>query len=868
MQLLSASTLQAQGDFGSIDVQAPATVLAEEPFTVRAGLLGTRDVRGVRLAELWYRDNPNGSFAVVEMILRRDSFFGTIPADEVTVPYLDFYVTFTFMDGSELSYPVTDPDLNPIQVTVQSTASSDRRSGAQSLQIEQEPSVIILSPRQKSIVNMEELLVAVSFDTSQIVVIPRNIRLRIDRFNYTHRARISRQTLTAIIKDLEPGEHLIEIEEYNGNSYRTLASWKFYFQERKGSGEEQISSEMTGQFYAEESYQKINATYKNINAAGGGIFSRQGNVEASFQGRITSEERPGLQPQNRYLIGFQLENYRFQIGDIFPRYNELMLWGRRVRGMEHRYKHGNFSITGLYGQLNRKVSSDLINVTSYIDSTGITPVIVADSTFASGTYTRNMWSLRSGINRPRHYRAELTLMKVFDDKESISHGPKPKDNLLTGIHLEYYFDEGRLGVMSQTSISLYNHDTSTPPLEGLSGMKSFIWINQFFEPLPDDTTGDLGPIVSAVASKALANVTRVRANYFNNTLDVGFRKVGASYYSLGLTTLINDRQGFFVNDRIRLFKDFNANIGYQSLRDNLNGTEKATTTYNDIFFGFNVFSSVNYPTLSANYRIRLVGNNGERNLFIGDDGNGVMDTTITDTRKDIQSNYYSLNLSQNFYFNNTNNDITASFTSSGRTDAFQPVGNSDYTATSLILRTLYSNALETRLTATLGRQSGAISEIDYNTFSFRMQRGYFNRGLQVYFGPQVTLGSGNNQISPITPEELLTQAGKDINDPANQVELDSLRLVTAKNLLIDFRKYDWVGGFDWNFKEHHTIRLYSSFTHYVNLNEFEYFNGATFPATKTLVQNSNGEQSVEFTQSGGSVDRNDVIFMLTYQYQF
>lgn len=158
-----------------------------------------------------------------------------------------------------------------------------------------------------------------------------------------------------------------------------------------------------------------------------------------------------------------------------------------------------------------------------------------------------------------------------------------------------------------------------------------------------------------------------------------------------------------MNDRIRLFKDFNANIGYQSLRDNLNGTEKATTTYNDIFFGFNVFSSVNYPTLSANYRIRLVGNNGERNLFIGDDGNGVMDTTITDTRKDIQSNYYSLNLSQNFYFNNTNNDITASFTSSGRTDAFQPVGNSDYTATSLILRTLYSNALETRLTATLGR---------------------------------------------------------------------------------------------------------------------------------------------------------------------
>jgi hypothetical protein len=101
---------------------------------------------------------------------------------------------------------------------------------------------------------------------------------------------------------------------------------------------------------------------------------------------------------------------------------------------------------------------------------------------------------------------------------------------------------------------------------------------------------------------SLAAEGAVNINYFNNSLKASYIYRGNDYQSFGQNFIRTDVKGINVIDRIRMIdnKVF-LSLGYESLKDNLQKTKIATTTYQTVSASLSIFPRADFPNITLGY---------------------------------------------------------------------------------------------------------------------------------------------------------------------------------------------------------------------------------------------------------------------------
>ncbi|RMD87083.1 MAG: hypothetical protein D6813_14060, partial [Calditrichaeota bacterium] len=550
---------------------------------------------------------------------------------------------------------------------------------------------------------------------------------------------IDQYVITYTTSRLRPGKHQVLIQGYlaSGQLIPTVR-WHFFVKGREGGAATEVT--LNGRVFAETRQENISRIGFTANNLGGDMSVKYGVIRTDAHVFLTSRESSRFQPRNRYTFNVELPLLGVTFGDTYPYFNELMLWGKRVRGIYGRLHFGFINFDVVHGQTNRKVAPEFDPTTNAITR--------------FGTHEQNLLGLRTSFGSGKHFQLGFNLVKVRDDVNSLNPGESsetPKDNLVLGSDLLIALDNRRIELKASAAFSLLTNDITNGPLSKQkieeqfdvnlpfdpADFKDWIIINSSTVPLdPRDLT-------------SLAWLVRFRMNYFNNILNVGFKSLGSQYNSLGNTFLRTDLRGFFFQDRFRLFKNrVFVNLGFERYIDNFDqNNQSPATALSTFIYGISIFPGSRYPSLSVNVRNHNRDNDIEQ-LIIEQTVSGQVtkDLREDNTTRDIAVQFnYDINLFQ------LEHSITIGYILSDRTDRF---GSTRLTGPNLSdvnsniqtfnLRTRYRFPLTTNFTFARNDNSFAkgLNNFKFNMYGIRFEYQFLHRKLQTYFGTNVTSASG------------------------------------------------------------------------------------------------------------------------------
>ncbi len=851
-----------------------------QPVRITATLEGDIPNDQVVQALLRFRNSSEDSYDYEEMILTMNRFIGEIPGDRVISTGVEYCIEFELQDGRKVSFPASLPRLSPVVVNVRGYGEGG------------DESVIIISPEPDKASMDNEVLVAVAFNQALRQINPGDVIIRIDGQDRTGEATITENVLTALVRDLSTGKHRFEILVKTDGTPQVLKTW--FYTQKSGIPDIPVRAKkpflesVRGEFGFEGRTQRYSGLEQSVAREHFSLRGKWGDFSAVARGRFTSEEQGNLQPQHRFLVSFGQPWWRIRLGDVNPRYNELVLWGRRVRGAEMNLISKKFRLNAIYGEVNRAIEGRFVGVdTTYADANNV----ITENFYSGATYKRWLTAMKMGFGDPDEFEFSLIFLKSKDESSSISNvgfreteswvinddtgqidttltivpsgQTYPKDNLVTGTAIEAFFDKKRISFKGEAALSLYNSNTLAEPLDETDQFKNFIWINQYFEPLPeedDSTQGDIktDDIVKSLFKNAVSYQTRLRLRYYNNDLSVGLRRISKSYITLGNPALIRDDVGWYIRDRIRLFENkVYLNLGWQTYHDNLSKKADNTLSRNEMLVGVSFFTGDMYPDLSLTYRNQVNDNDADY------DTTGA-EPDLVDSRITNNTNTFNVGLNHNLYFGETKNFVNLGLISSARTDDYNEFGESDQFILSLGLMTEYEFPMVTRLNVSNATQQaiGGLTDISYTTINARAEYHFLDRALVPFFGPVLQLGSGETSVLHESPEERLDPDDY-VDDQAYQDAIAEAGRTDRRKRLIDFNKMDWIAGFEYRFRRNHTVNLYASFSMYQDNSTWQYWNGAEFGVEETEIVND-GTAITQPTE----YKRDDYQVTLSYTYRF
>jgi hypothetical protein len=327
---------------------------------------------------------------------------------------------------------------------------------------------------------------------------------------------------------------------------------------------------------------------------------------------LSGYESNELQPVNRFRFDLRGPFLNVSGGDVTPVFHDLILAGRRVRGVQGELWSGPFRIAVVAGESRRAIRGRLLS---------------GDPTIVDrfGTYGQNLFAIRPAIGTGRNFQIGLTAMRVRDDVGSIpdlrtsptiddgatqSANQAPKDNLVGGLDVTLRLADGRLLLQYDNAVSLLANDITSGPLteaqldsvmnesgnESLgidpSSFERFFILNASLIPL--DPRGRTNMAQQARAS--------VRAG--NHLLVGEWRSVGGSYHTLGYQALQRDRAGFRLRDSFSALADaLVMSVGIERDHDNLDDVKTTTTTTSTVFGTANWQASPSGLGLYATVRV-------------------------------------------------------------------------------------------------------------------------------------------------------------------------------------------------------------------------------------------------------------------------
>lgn len=626
-------------------------VVENQPVEIKAELFSSSTVNSIFLS---YRSFGESEFAQREMEIRGTAAYGAIPADAVIPPSLEYYLIINLSSGATTTYPVGSPDqIPPERITIQSQQS-------------QTTDVLILTPAEGEQVASDELLITISFIKSPPDVDPKATKIFLGGLDITEYALFA-EDLIIFSGSNYPGTiknqfQLLKVEVYdNSGNLKSTTSRSFTTVNKSylASLEDQFNYNinLTGES-RNETYNEETTWYNNLDARFKGTYS-----DWNFDAKVyaTSEEKSYRQPQNRYSAKVSTDWMSLAFGDSYPVYPEVILSGKRVRGIDAGLDLGVFKLQASFGQITRDIEGAFIqgypvDSTQALLSSDVIEVDQAKYGFPYarvdlGEYSRTLLAVRPSFKFSDNFEFGLSMLRGADDKNSIEFGTGPQQNMVFGTDLKWQLDDRRVEISGQAAVSFLNSDISTGTLSdaqidtvfGGDGVidvdpdvvKSFksifgsvMDINQFFGPWNPEE-------LSSLAAEAALGL-----NYFDNNFRAKYIYRGNDYVSFGQTYLRTDVAGFNFTDRIRMIENkVFLSLGYERLEDNLQDTKIATTSYQTINTSVSVYVGEGIPNITVGYT--RYDNSNDLSLT---------DTTYTSSAVDDATNKFYTQISHEFEF--------------------------------------------------------------------------------------------------------------------------------------------------------------------------------------------------------------------------
>lgn len=451
----------------SITSISPSDAVSETPITIRADLQNGETVERVYFV---YRPFGESEWMFKEMELLGNTATIKIPADDVLSPFLEYYIALIRRTGAREAYPLNDsPD--PLSVAPSKTLQLPVINRDDDVQ------AVFLSPDQNASFTPSEVLISVSLLRADSVVVRRATQLILDGANVTQYALFSEDLLTYVPENhnvwLKPGRHRVTVLLYNrqGNLHRRVSASFYVVEDGEQTEQEQQRFRYSGAVDLELRHEKVSNVGKWYNRGGLRFNGSQGDWRFNANAFLTSEEDRSRQPQNRYYVSMESNWLLAGYGDTYPNFPNLILNGKRVRGLNSALRLGKFNIDLTLGKTVREVEGALLKTIQFADlgveqsSDPYAAYSRIDSftwgKYSYGTYARDIFAVRPSFGSGETYQIGFTWLKSKDDMNSIKFGTRPQENLVIGTDLISKFDNNRIELAAQGAFSAYNSDISS-----------------------------------------------------------------------------------------------------------------------------------------------------------------------------------------------------------------------------------------------------------------------------------------------------------------------------------------------------------------------------------------------------------------------
>jgi hypothetical protein len=713
-----------------------------KPLSIEARVMAPG--RAVVYLRLYFKSNRDQAFKFINMRPSAQGHIGQIPAGAVRVPAVQYFLVALLSDRSVINYPMRNPYGQPVEVLVrentesrietrpvpvpkatQQPAKPPENKAPQEVSpqlldkierlnrpvvAEETPApsgetllapILVLSPEPFSAVSPQEVFIAASFMT-ETAIDSASIRILLDGRNVTRTAQVSPALVSFTPTKIAAGEHtvIISARDRSGAVVGPL-NWRFQVTGQENEpGEAPAQNRVSGMAYAEMRREKFNGVSLNNTNVGADLSGNTGPVQYSASAYFTTLEDEILQPRNRFVLTAGLPWLNVTLGDATPYFDELILYGRRVRGIQASLNTGWFNFDVVTGETVRQIDPLYTLAPNPADSTQL---ITTRQRF--GTFRQTLLGLRPSFGSRDGFHWGFTLLKVRDDKKSLPQDSSnvvqtgrvtPRDNLVIGSDIGFAFDHRRVEVKAGGAWSLLTNDISAGALSSDS-LKNIADVDLPFNPqnfeswfILNESTSPLDPR----GKTSLAYQLTFNFNYFNQSLTAGFKQIGSEYLSLGHSFLRNDRRGFFINDRWRAMRNrVYLTLGLESYDDHFNNIDgRPATKLTTWQFGVGIFWDPNLPSFNFNFR----NNNRDNNLI------GNPDTTLINIFAPEDNATRDLSFSLNYDFNamNLEHSVMLNLSNSNRVDNLRSAIPGDVASNlkSISVRTRYRMPLTSTLT--------------------------------------------------------------------------------------------------------------------------------------------------------------------------
>lgn len=587
------------------------------------------DVAGLRSVRASYRFFGQGTWTVREAQITGNAASYAIPAAELRPGVLEYWFSFDRAGGGDSTYPAVGPELQPLTVELGAPGSG---AGAP----------VILSPEPGEHVNRGDVLISCAIDRAGPAVDPARTVVLLDDRDLSAHALVSDGLVVVRPENAgaEPdgGSHTVRVYLYDtAGAAAGQAAWSFFV---RGPRLSEIPREARGwagrgNVLFESRHETVSGLVTPYNRAtldgraGDGVFELAGHLH------LTSEERETRQPQHRFFLGAESPWARLGYGDSYPVMPDMIISGKRVRGLNGALTTGFFHLEVVSGDIVRNTPGDTLR-TFPVDS--LASEQASDPAAPYGPYDASASPARWAKYRPGAFDRSLfivrpsfrfgqsvlgfTALHSKDDVASTKYGGAPEENAVGAADLTLSFDRRNVEVRAQAGFSLYNNNIrgGTISDERIDSLFSDDTYDSFSREDLEDARDIFSRVITVnenlvpLGVKNLATLSwegSVAVNYQPNAFSLTWMRHGASYVSFGQPFYRRDVVGFSATDRLRLADNrLQLSAGFERLRDNTAETKPATTTFTTVSAGASWLSRNEMPNitlgfLSATNRNRL-----------------------------------------------------------------------------------------------------------------------------------------------------------------------------------------------------------------------------------------------------------------------
>ncbi len=616
------------------------------PLEIRvSSVMGAQIDRAV----IRYKNFGISEYRFIEAQPQGNDFVGTIPANYVIAPSIDFYVVAVLRDNTQVTFPFLTPIQTPANITVRP--------------LPEDPNLVVISPSKQEALRPEDVVISFSYYTLSDKISKERSQLFVDGKDVTKKAIFSENLVTYIPDEPpKPGPLRAEFIARDARGVelgRTSTYFRVSAAPKKTLDEAKRETQVA---YNTQSWVEM----RQENVGDTSIFYARGNINAEMVYNdwlrvgtniyVTNEEDARRQPANRFLFKVNTDYFDVKVGDVFPDYNFYLSNGVRVRGYELSGMFAGLRFATTQGDAAREIipefgATRVISITQpdSIAQAELDGFILVDSTantktykqlLVPGAFRRNYFTAVGGFFS-KVFRLELQYLKVkdqIDNNRLDARGVRPEESVGFGTSLRFSPVPNTIDFYGDLAVGAFNTDITGGSLSagqvaqllGKKGQDSVNFVNDLerfpggYERLRSLITVNPNlafptPLGSATAWRA---GTTLNNNFgsWGNFFKVEYVRQGANFRSLGLAFYQPDIAGIRINDRIRLLESrLLLSFAFESLSDNLNQqrdietqlgqTIDGTTSRNLLSLGASIFPGINLPSIRLEYRRQSNVNN-------------------------------------------------------------------------------------------------------------------------------------------------------------------------------------------------------------------------------------------------------------------